>query len=1160
MHPGERFDLALRVARFDPSPAAVEAAIEAGRAATAPGAEDRVRHLSNLGGLLQTRFHQTGEVGYLEEAIAGVLTALSEDVDEAQEASLRNNAGMLRHTQFQHARDWDVLTDAVQFSRTAVAIAPDGPLRADYQRNLAVALSTAFTVTRDLDLLEEAIEEALDSVEESGDDADRGLSLHFFAFLARRWFEATGEVEALDQAIDAERRAVDLTPAGFTDKLDRLALLGHLLDNRHRLTGDRADLAELVDVRRTLVMITPSGHPSFTSYRSGYEAAARAWTELTGEHEPDRIISPSDRSGVRSHHAVELTMRFNETGDRALLDRAVEEAEAAVADTSVHHPQRSERLDVLASALLVRAEADDDRATLVEGVALHREAVATMPAGHPYESRFHLNLGAALGAAFHATGELAWLTEAAEVVRRAVDSATKASDRATALSNLAVLLYRRATTTGEFAVLTEAIAVAREGLRIGADVVAGHANHLSNLGAMVFTLWRRTGQAAAMNECIKLHEAAVQATPERHPHRPRLLDNLGGALIAAFERYGDHDALDRGIDAYRAAVLGCDPALAEHAGYLANLGGALRQRSAVAADEGVPDEEALAEAIDLGRRAAHADAANPYRRGRRLTGLGKSLHLRFVHHGDRAALAEALDAFREAAAAPASPTDDRVTAAELWGTVAAQAGEHASAAEGFAAAVRLLPQLAGRRLGQGDAQYWLGRFANLAADAAACSLTVGNVEEAVTLLELGRGVLAAQAFDGRSDLTDLRERAPELADRFAALSAEIESDTPRDRLLVADELAAVTAEVRALPGLERFLRPPLLAELTEQAHEGPVVLVNVSRYRCDALILTPSGVLVENLVRLTESELRGRVEAFRAALAVRGGREERLAAEEVVHDTLEWLWDAVTGPVLDRLGPAGGTDLLPRLWWAPVGVLSLLPLHAAGHLRSGGPAVADRVVSSVTPTVRALGHARSRTRRDGNPSLLVVAVPESADAPDLPGAREEAEHLVARVAGSTVLSGPDATRDRVLAALRTSTWAHFACHGYSDADNPSDSHLALTGAPLHVLDVSRLRLDHAEFAYLSACDTARTSALLSDEAIHPASAFLIAGFAQVVGTLWEIHDALAPRITESIYEDLLAGTPDARRAPFAVHRTVGRLREHYPGLPSLWAAYVHAGA
>lgn len=171
--------------------------------------------------------------------------------------------------------------------------------------------------------------------------------------------------------------------------------------------------------------------------------------------------------------------------------------------------------------------------------------------------------------------------------------------------------------------------------------------------------------------------------------------------------------------------------------------------------------------------------------------------------------------------------ESRAEAADRWGDLAAEAGQFDVAAEGYAAAVRLLPRLAGRRLGREDAQYWLGRFAGVAADAAACALAAGDAGSAVTLLESGRCVLAAQALDSRGDLSDLRERAPGLAERFRTLTAEFETDTTSDRVALADELDAVTDRIRALPGMERFLRPPLLTDLTAQAHEGPIVYVNV---------------------------------------------------------------------------------------------------------------------------------------------------------------------------------------------------------------------------------------------------------------------------------------------------------------------------------------------
>ncbi|WP_442911102.1 CHAT domain-containing protein [Kitasatospora sp. NBC_01266] len=76
------------------------------------------------------------------------------------------------------------------------------------------------------------------------------------------------------------------------------------------------------------------------------------------------------------------------------------------------------------------------------------------------------------------------------------------------------------------------------------------------------------------------------------------------------------------------------------------------------------------------------------------------------------------------------------------------------------------------------------------------------------------------------------------------------------------------------------------------------------------------------------------------------------------------------------------------------------------------------------------------------------------------------------------------------------------------------------------------------------------------------SAFQLAGFRHVIGTLWEIDDAVAEQVARSFYDMLGNGSGDLAipQSAEALHRTVRMLRDRYRAAPSLWAAYVHSGA
>lgn len=421
------------------------------------------------------------------------------------------------------------------------------------------------------------------------------------------------------------------------------------------------------------------------------------------------------------------------------------------------------------------------------------------------------------------------------------------------------------------------------------------------------------------------------------------------------------------------------------------------------------------------------------------------------------------------------------------------------------------------------------------------------------------------------------------------------------RMALAREWDDLVAQVRGLDGFHDFLRPPPLETLLEAAADGPVVVVNVSRWRCDALIVRTESVSVRPLPDLTLEEAARRAGEYLTALTAvdyaatlahdalgsgNGDRESgrrQLAATRALRSSLahvdvllpelqEWMWRAVAEPVLKDLGldktPTGPTKDWPRLWWCPTGPLSVLPLHAAGH-HDDPPGrhrrtVLDRVVSSYTPTLRALLAARGGAGGDSEEvaeeaRLLLVSLDDTPGQLPLDGSRERAALRAVPAGRRTELSGPAATRPAVLAALAHHRWVHFSCHGDQDLRDPSRGGLQLADAMLTVADIGDGRF-HGDFAGVSACKSAVGGIDLLDEAITLAAALHYTGYRHVVATLWTVDDAVSSEIFTSIYEQIVVdGDLHPQDAAVALHDAVRRRRDADPGSPRSWTPFTHIG-
>jgi tetratricopeptide (TPR) repeat protein len=1017
----------------------------------------------------------------------------------------------------------------------------------------------------------------------------------------------TGDLAALTAGIERLQQALEIAPTGDPLRPAIMTNLVNVLRIRYARTGRAADLDDALaagqealdlvtdDDPRRAIILSNLGLALLDMYRRTGSLDKLNEAVTVGQQSVRAAADETGRAPCLMNLGLSLQARFERAGEMSDADAAVEATGHAL-EADPGGPDRASYLTSYASALRLRGERTGSLPDIDAAVENDRQAVAASQGKDLGRAMRISHLSVSLLRRYGLTGELADLNDAVQAAYQSVAAATEDDPfRALCFTNLGISLLSRFNRDGALTDLNSAVDASRHAVGVLPETDPGRPRCLGNLANVLEARFARLGTLDDLDEAVDTSRKAVAACPADDANRGSYLNSLANALQLRFQRTGEGRDLDESVDFSRQAlaVLPADHGmrgivLASHA-----LSLTFRYLEIGARAD-------LDDAIGAGRRAVETAAADDPNRALFLSRILLPLWLRFELTGASEDLTEGLEDGREAAMATAAAPNARAGAAMVWGRFAARAGDWPEAVRAYQTAIDLLEKVAPRSLARRDQEYRLADVSGLGSRAAACCLQLGEIDLAAELLEHGRGVLLGQALDLRTDQTALAERHPDVAERFArcrdALDAGPEArplgepagagggrlDMPdpeaERRRRLADDLDAVIAEARELPGFERFLLATPVHELLTTTEEGPVVLVNVDESRSDALILTPAGVRHVPLPALSAADVRIRVLDFLGALGElpdSAGQAMTSQSETTLSDVLGWLWDAIAGPVLEELGltaqPAADRPW-PRIWWCTTGLLSLLPLHAAGHHGTRFDAeprtVIDRVVSSYTPTVRALLHGRRPpdTAATAAHQLLVVAAPQVTGAPELTYAADEVAFLRARFGKDvTVLNGVEgatpATYETVRTALPKFRWTHFACHALSRLDDPSASRLLLPGTDdgkLSVVDIGRLNLGNAELAFLSACSTAQTGVALPDEAINLAAAFQLAGYRRVVATMWPVEDKMALRLAKACYEELApAGTAEAMAR--VLHDATRRSRATRADQPSMWAAYMHSG-
>ncbi|HST83456.1 MAG TPA: CHAT domain-containing protein [Kineosporiaceae bacterium] len=629
----------------------------------------------------------------------------------------------------------------------------------------------------------------------------------------------------------------------------------------------------------------------------------------------------------------------------------------------------------------------------------------------------------------------------------------------------------------------------------------------SELSVAKTMLAARSHDLSAVLREVQETVTLAEAVPQDHPDRATLLGRAGYTLVSASIQARDAGQIDRGIG------------MLEQALAVARVGDSARLRHLVALGDAL-----LQRATSPARRSGDLDTAID-----RLT-----------------------EAWQDAQAHPGHPQAPLVarTLARAYltrGTVADRSAGRRIGLDGLRAHARnvLLQNktehgLTLARAAREDVQLVTMRC-----------LADGRADQAVAALETGRAlVLRASAALGSivTDLTAAGELA--LAAQWQAYTADggdadlelrhrtlaaLEGSTAVERLLSPPSIADVG---RSLSAAGRDALVYLLPALDQSAEAGMVA----ETYPAGALVIWFDGTVVELDLPGLGSGVGGLIGQYQAAhgrahppldlqpgLPVEDGGPDRAEDFTALWAALErlcdWAGRVAVGVVHSYLSE-WITDREPRIVLAPIGVLGVVPWHAARLATETGPQFACRSMAiSYAASARQLVEVVQRPRLSLGVGVTLVANPDGT----LPFAQIAAVAIRdAFYPEATYLGRPKASAAGAGTAaeiLRRLPWAgaaagqaqdqagsailEFDCHA-QNGSSPARSRLQLADGDL---PVERILSETGNRAVGSPGGIALLSACVSDlagddfdEALSLSTAFLAAGAVSVIGSRWAVQD------------------------------------------------------
>jgi CHAT domain-containing protein len=204
----------------------------------------------------------------------------------------------------------------------------------------------------------------------------------------------------------------------------------------------------------------------------------------------------------------------------------------------------------------------------------------------------------------------------------------------------------------------------------------------------------------------------------------------------------------------------------------------------------------------------------------------------------------------------------------------------------------------------------------------------------------------------------------------------------------------------------------------------------------------------------------------------------------------------------------------------------------------------------------------------GEESFLGVGNPafdrtENPNLPDLPAAEKEIRASAAFYKVRPTFLGPDAVKEKILAALPGADVFHFAGHFTVNEPSPQFSKFLLAGNPLSsendltTAEIRRLKLGKIRLVVLSACQTAIENYYHGEGAIGIARTFFAADAPVVVASRWKVDSNAAAALMTAFHRNRKEKGLSAAAALRAAQ--IELLKDENFDSPYFWAAFAAIG-